>query len=206
MNNNIQGKRVWVIGILAALIAGIFLGVWIGGKVEKKQPSLEQRAAIAYKYAERHKMNTNYALLLDYSIPSGTPRLFVWDFNKNKVIARTYVMHGVGGGSTMSNPVFSNKRGSKCSSLGHFVVTKEHGNKIKRSFRLKGLDRSCSNAYSRGLMIHRSTWVDSWCWNKYIPLHYESCQGCVTVSSKGMNYLERLINSESEPLLLWSYV
>ncbi len=167
--------------------------------------SLEERAAEAYQYARRHSLNTDYALFLDYSIPSGTPRLFVWDYDGHKVVARTYVMHGIGGGSTQSTPVFSNRPGSQCSSLGHFEVTKNHGYKIKRSYRLKGLDKSCSNAYRRGIMIHRSTWVDRWCWKKYIPLHGESCQGCVTVSSRGMKYLENLINSQSQPLLLWSY-
>lgn len=168
--------------------------------------SIEERAESAYQYAKRHGMNTDYVFLIDYSIPSGIPRLFVWDFNRHKVVAKTYVMHGPGGGSTAREPVFSNKRGSNCSSLGRFAVTKKHGNKVKRSFRLKGLDSSCSNAYRRGIMIHRSTWVDRHCRKKYIPLHSGSCQGCVTVSSRGMNYLERLINSQSKTILLWSYV
>lgn len=168
--------------------------------------NLDYRAAEALRYAKRHGMNTNYAFFLDYSIPSGTPRLFVWDYSQNRIVARTYVMHGVGGGSTASVPAFSNKRGSKCSSLGKFEVTKSHGYKLKRSFRLKGLDSSCSNAFSRGLMIHCSTWVDLWSWKQYIPLHSESCQGCITVSSRGMNYLEKLIKSQSKPILLWSYV
>lgn len=168
--------------------------------------TLEERVAEALKYAKRHGMSTGYVLFLDYSIPSGTPRLFVWDYSQNRIVARTYVMHGVGGGSTASVPVFSNKRGSQCSSLGRFEVTKSHGYKLRRSFRLKGLDPSCSNAYERGLMIHRSTWVDQWKWKRYIPLHSASCQGCITVSSRGMNYLERLIKSQSKPILLWTYV
>ena len=198
---------LWL-GILAFVSIGLFLGIRCCQQrsIEASDICLEERAAQAYRYAKRHGMNTDFALFLDYSIPSGTPRLFVWDYNNNKVVARTYVMHGVGGGSTMSNPVFSNKPGSQCSSLGRFEVTKNHGYKLKRSFRLKGLDRSCSNAYRRGIMIHRSTWVDRWCWKEYIPLHANSCQGCVTVSSKGMNYLEKLIYSQSQPLLLWSYV
>ena len=191
-----------------ALVPTVLLGICFH-KENNAGPSgisLEERAAEAYQYARRHGLNTDYALFLDYSIPSGTPRLFVWDYDRNEVVARTYVMHGIGGGSTKSEPVFSNKPGSKCSSLGRFEVTKNHGNKIKRSYRLKGLDSSCSNAYRRGIMIHRSTWVDRWSWAEYIPLHSNSCQGCVTVSSKGMNYLENLINSQSRPLLLWSYV
>ena len=65
--------------------------------------------AEALVYTRKHNLNTDYVLLLDYSIPSGTPRLFVWDYNRDKVVARTYVMHGVGGGSTAKEPVFSNK-------------------------------------------------------------------------------------------------
>ena len=202
-------KRQLIVLVLLAFVSiGLVLVIrcYQPSGSEVSDICLEDRAAMAYQYAQRHGMNTDYALFLDYSIPSGTPRLFVWDYNKNKVVARTYAMHGIGGGSTMSKPVFSNKPGSQCSSIGHFEVTKNHGNKVKRSFRLKGLDRSCSNAYRRGIMIHRSTWVDRWCWSEYIPLHGDSCQGCVTVSSKGMNYLEKLINSQSQPLLLWSYV
>lgn len=46
---------------------------------------------------------------------------------------------------------------------------------------------------------------DNHCWMHYIPLHRSSCQGCVTVSSKGMRYLWQLVNNEEKPLLLWSY-
>ena len=135
-----------------ALVPTVLLGICFhkANNAGSSGISLEGRAAEAYQYARRHGLNTDYALFLDYSIPSGTPRLFVWDYDRNEVIARTYVMHGIGGGSTKSEPVFSNKPGSKCSSLGRFEVTKNHGNKIKRSYRLKGLDSSCSNAYRRG--------------------------------------------------------
>lgn len=167
--------------------------------------TIEERAERALDFAHRHNMNDHYALFVDYGIPSGTPRLFVWDFQQNRIIASTYVMHGPGGGSTDECPRFSNKAGSECSTLGRFLVTKEHGNRLKRSFRLKGLDMDNQSAYARGLMIHKSGWVDSHCWMRYIPLHRASCQGCVTVSSRGMSYLEELINKEEKPLLLWHF-
>lgn len=167
--------------------------------------TIEERAERAMDFARSHNMNEHYALFVDYGIPSGTPRLFVWDFNQKKIIASTYVMHGPGGGSTDERPRFSNKSGSECSALGRFLVTKDHGNRLKRSFRLKGLDMDNQSAYARGLMIHRSGWVDSHCWMRYIPLHRTSCKGCVTVSSRGMSYLEELINKEEKPLLLWHF-
>jgi hypothetical protein len=172
----------------------------------REYKTIEERAENALAFARRHNMNEHYALFVDYGIPSGTPRLFVWDFQQKKIVASTYVMHGPGGGSTAKRPVFSNKPGSECSSLGRFLVTKEHGNRLKRSFRIKGLDMDNQSAYARGLMIHKSGWVDSHCWMRYIPLHRASCQGCVTVSSRGMSYLWSLVNKEKKPLLLWSFV
>ena len=70
-------------------------------------------------------------------------------------------MHGPGLGSTAEKPVFSNRPGSKCSALGRFVVTKKHGSKLKRSYRISGLDLDNQTALARGLMIHSSRWVDA---------------------------------------------
>ena len=45
-----------------------------------------------------------------------------------------------------------------------------------------------------------------WAWKYYsLPEWRKSCQGCVTVSTKGMSYLWTLINKEKKPLLLWNY-
>lgn len=171
----------------------------------REYKTIEERAEKALAFAKRHNMNEHYALFVDYNIPSGSPRLFVWDFHQKRIVVSTYVMHGPGGGSTDESPKFSNTPGSECSSLGRFIVTKEHGNSLKRSFRLKGLDIDNQTVYARGIMIHSSYWVDKWCWKKYIPLHHASCKGCITVSSRGMNYLWSLVNRERMPLLMWSF-
>lgn len=202
------------LGLILALMLGFF-GKW-GYKYyicqspkahldSNYETYLAQCASEAKEYAHARGLNNHYCLLLDYGIPSGTPRLYVWSFDTEEVVARTYVMHGPGKGSTAEKPVFSNMPGSKCSALGHFAVTRHHGTKLKRSFRLRGLDIANKTAYYRGLMIHRSKWVDTNCWRDYIPLHPISCEGCVTVSSKGMTYLEKLINSQKKQLLLWSF-
>ncbi|MBO4753729.1 MAG: murein L,D-transpeptidase catalytic domain family protein [Bacteroidales bacterium] len=159
----------------------------------------------AKDYARVRNLNDRYCIFVDYSIPSGTPRVFVWSFEKEKVVYKTYTMHGPGMGSTAEKPVFSNLPGSKCSSLGHFAVTKVHGTRNKRGFRIKGLDIANKTAYARGLMIHRAKWVDTNCWREYIPLQPKCCLGCITVSSKGMNYLEKLIKGEEKQILLWSF-
>ena len=208
-------KKKWscVIIVLALVAAVASFGVYWGWKYfglpelpdRKEYKTIEARAEKALAFAHRHHMNEHYALFVDYAIPSGKPRLFVWDFRQKKIVATTYVMHGPGGGSTDERPRFSNRPGSGCSSLGRFLVTKEHGNRNKRGFRIKGMDVDNQSAYARALMIHGAGWVDRHCWKRYIPLNGKCCQGCVTVSSRGMNYLYSLISKEKKPLLLWNY-
>ena len=208
-------KKKWscVIIVLALVAAVASFGVYWGWKYfglpelpdRKEYKTIEARAEKALAFAHRHNMNEHYALFVDYAIPSGKPRLFVWDFRQKKIVATTYVMHGPGGGSTNKRPRFSNRPGSGCSSLGRFLVTKEHGNRNKRGFRIKGMDVDNQSAYARALMIHGAGWVDRHCWKRYIPLNGKCCQGCVTVSSRGMNYLYSLISKEKKPLLLWNF-
>lgn len=167
--------------------------------------TVDERASAALAFVKSHNMSENYALFVDYAVPSGTPRLYVWDFNTKKIVARTYVMHGPGMGSTAEKPVFSNKPGSNCSALGRFLITRQHGNINKSGYMLKGLDTDNQSAYYRGLMIHRSTFLDGHVWMKYIPLNSNSCQGCVTVTSRGLDYIAKLVKKEEKPILLWNY-
>lgn len=201
-----------IVTVMMVLMALAFVGWWAWKYYclpeypdTRDYDTIEERAEKALAFAERHHMNTHYAMFVDYSVPSGTPRLYVWDFTQNKIIARTYVMHGPGEGSTDRKPVFSNIPGSNCSSLGRFKVTKFHGTHNRHSYRMAGLDIDNQTAFARGLMVHSSSWVDTHCWMKHIPLHPASCMGCVTVSTRGMDYLEKLIKRENKSLLLWNY-
>ena len=167
--------------------------------------SFKERVTKAQEYANIHNMSSHYALFIDYSIPSGTPRLFVWDYNKDAIVEKLHVMHGSGRNSTDETPVFSNEIDSNCSSIGRFKITREHGTRLKQSYRLIGMDETNSRALQRGILIHNSKWVDKYLCEDYIPLNEIHCKGCVTISSEGMNYIENLILSENKPILLYSY-
>jgi len=167
--------------------------------------SLRKHAELALEYAREHDMNTRYAFFTDYGIRSGKPRFFVWDFKKDRVVYKTFAMHGPGMGSTAKAPVFSNKFGSNCSSLGKFEVTKEHGAKMKRAMRLRGLESRNSNAFKRGLMIHGAYWVNKNKWRRYIPLNRVACQGCVTLTTYGSAHVRKIVMAEDEPILLWNF-
>ena len=205
-------KRLFVF-FIGLIFLGVILsvvtisGVIYPGRIpgNSNYSELEIRAENALKYSQRKGLNESYCLFLDYGIPSGRPRLFVWSFTERRVIYAAYAMHGPGKGSSDETPVFSNVPGSNCSSIGRFEVTKDRGKKNRTGLRLRGLDRSNGNAYSRGIMVHSSKWVDQNKWRKYIPLNAKSCRGCVTVSSRDMAYINKLVGKEKKHLLLWSY-
>ena len=201
----VSAARLAIIG--AAVILAANSGLFSPGRIagNSRFPEMECRAEKALRYAERKGLNDNYCLFLDYGIPSGKPRLFVWSFAENRVVYSAHAMHGPGKGSTDKAPVFSNVPGSKCSSVGRFEVTRVRGRRNKTGFRLKGLERSNNCAYGRGIMIHGSRWVDLNQWKRYIPLNEKSCQGCVTVSTRDMAYINKLVGKERGNLLLWSY-
>ena len=203
-------KKKTVISILilamTLVVAGLSLTfgrMWF--ESGKRCERIEDRAEQALRYAKRTGLSTNYCVFVDYGIPSGSLRVFVWSFEQKKVVYRGYAMHGPGKGSTARKPVFSNVPGSHCSSLGKFEVTRRHGARNKSGYYLKGLERSNSRAYSRGIMIHGSRWVDNNTWRRYIPLNGKSCLGCVTVSHKDMKQIGRIIEQEDRHLLLWTY-
>ena len=204
-----MNKKTVITVLMLALTLVIAILSLVSGrrwyKSGKPSEKIEVRAEQAYRYAKRKGMSTNYCVFVDYSIPSGSPRVFVWSFNERKIVYRGYAMHGPGKGSTARKPVFSNDAGSHCSSVGKFEVTRRHGVRNKSGYYLKGLERSNSHAYSRGIMIHGSRWVDNNTWRRYIPLNGKSCLGCVTVSRKDMMHIGRIIEQEEKQLLLWSY-
>ena len=197
--------RLLFLGVI--LFAGATSGLFNPGRIpgNTHYSDLEIRAESALKYSQRKGLNESYCLFLDYGIPSGKPRLFVWSFIERRIIYAAYAMHGPGKGSSDEKPVFSNVPGSNCSSVGRFEVTKNRGNRNRTGLRLIGLDMSNRSAYSRGIMVHSSRWVDKNKWRKYIPLNEKSCKGCVTVSSRDMAFINKLVGREKKNLLLWSY-
>lgn len=198
---------IWLLVLGAVVFTAARCGLFSPGGIpgNSHYPGLAERAGKAMQFAEKKGLDSEYCLFLDYGIPSGQPRLFVWSFGEGRVVYSAHAMHGPGKGSTDETPVFSNVPGSNCSSIGRFEVTRSRGTVNRTGLRLKGLDPSNSNAFSRGIMIHSSRWVDRNRWRRYIPVNGRSCSGCVTVSTRDMAYINRLVGKRSGNLLLWSY-
>ncbi len=77
--------------VVTAILFGLYWAWKYYGLPEipdrREYKTIEERAETALAFARRHHMNEHYALFVDYAIPSGTPRLFVWDFTKKKIIS-----------------------------------------------------------------------------------------------------------------------
>ncbi len=99
--------------------------------------------------------------VIDYSLPSSEPRLWVTDLNTGALLLNDYVAHGWASGGTWPTR-FSNRRGSNQSSLGAFVAGEAYVGVRGLSLRLSGLEPGINDrARERGIVIHGSPSVSS---------------------------------------------
>ena len=99
--------------------------------------------------------------VIDYSLPSTEPRLWVLDLSRGKVLFHELVAHGAGSGAKFATQ-FSNVDDSRQTSLGLFVTgdTYEGGNGY--SLKLKGLDEGINDrAEERHIVMHGAWYVSA---------------------------------------------
>src|SRR4051794_5257148 len=97
--------------------------------------------------------------VIDYSLPSTQPRLWVLDLAQGKVLFHELVAHGAGSGDKYATR-FSNVENSRATSLGLFLTagTYEGGNGY--SLTLKGLDPGMNDqAEARHVVMHGAWYV-----------------------------------------------
>lgn len=105
--------------------------------------------------------NKQLLTIIDYSLPSTKPRLWVMDVATNKIIYHTLVAHGKNTGDNMAKH-FSDKPGSLQSSLGVFVTGNTYNGKHGTSLVLHGLEKGFNtNAARRSIVIHAAHYVNT---------------------------------------------
>ena len=98
--------------------------------------------------------------VIDYSLPSTTPRLWVFDLANNTVLFREVVAHGQGTGENMAR-AFSNKDGSHQSSLGLFRTADTYTGHNGYSLRMQGLEPGTNDAaMARAIVMHGAPYVN----------------------------------------------
>lgn len=97
--------------------------------------------------------------VIDYSLPSSQPRLFVFDLSAKKILFRELVAHGKTSGGNVPS-FFSNTPGSLATSLGLFVTAETYVGSNGYSLRLKGLEEGVNDrAMDRAIVMHGAPYV-----------------------------------------------
>lgn len=164
--------------------------------------ALNSRANEISNYASQHGYSTKYCFLINMSIASGRNRFFVYDLEDNSVAYSGLVAHGCCNETFMSHPKFSNSSNSGCSSLGKYKVGAFYTGKYGASYRLSGLDKSNSNAFQRGVVIHGYDCVPD---KEIYPMVLCNSLGCPMVSYNFFDRLSHIINHSEKPIVLWIY-
>jgi hypothetical protein len=101
----------------------------------------------------------NLLTVIDYSLPSTQPRLFVFDLAAKKLLFRELCAHGKNSGDNVAN-YFSNEPGSEATSLGLFVTADTYTGHNGYSLRLKGLEEGVNDmAWDRMIVMHGAYYV-----------------------------------------------
>jgi hypothetical protein len=119
--------------------------------------ALEARACAA---ASLGQAQSPRLAVIDYSVVSTKPRLWVFDLEQNKVLFHELVAHGQGTGENMALH-FSNKDSSHQSSLGLFRTADTYTGHNGYSLRMQGLEPGTNDAaMSRAIVMHGAPYVN----------------------------------------------
>ncbi|HND28883.1 MAG TPA: murein L,D-transpeptidase catalytic domain family protein [Myxococcota bacterium] len=136
-------------------------------RLEQESPDLSPRvldAALSSMSCARKEglvkgAGERWLTIIDYSLPSTEPRLWVLDLEKGSVAFRERVAHGKNTGGNQAL-FFSNEDGSHQSSIGLFRTAETYVGSNGYSLRLDGLEPGVNDrARERQIVIHGADYV-----------------------------------------------
>lgn len=150
----------------------------------------------------KKQYNQDIAMFIDFRIPSSKFRFFIFDLKNNKILDKGIVAHGSGSEVKNSTSLkFSNVEGSYQSSLGKYEINNSYVGQFGKSYRLKGLDTTNSNAMQRAIVMHRLSCV------KDTEDDTPTCLslGCPMLSEKFFKKAESYIDASKNTIILYAY-
>lgn len=171
------------------------------GDDEFAEERLRNRIEEVYRYAKDRNYSTRYAFLINLAMKSGRKRFFVIDLPNRSVHMAGLVAHGRGKERFTLDRNYSNRPGSRCSSLGFYRVGSAYEGAYGYSFKLIGLEKSNSNAYHRAIVLHSMGCIPD------VEIDYPLCQseGCPSVSPYFLGQLNTIIKESDRPVLMWVF-
>ena len=126
-------------------------------------PDVFELALGAASCADRHGdvSNPRTLTVIDYSKPSTSRRLWVYDLERKTLLFEELVAHGSGSGGNLPT-AFSNVMDSHQTSLGLFVTGQSYTGQNGYSLRMDGLDAGFNDrARERAIVIHGAPYVSA---------------------------------------------
>lgn len=146
------------------------------------KPLKEALKAYNWAKAKGDVHNSKYLTLIDFAKPSNEKRMWVIDLNSNQVVFNGLVSQGKNSGLKYATK-FSNKPGTKESSLGVYTTTNLFQGKHGTSLKVRGLESGINNnANSRTIEFHPAAYATPAFVKKYGRLGRS--WGCFAVNPK----------------------
>ena len=132
----------------------------LGDTLSQLAPSADSRVlALAASAIACADPQAERLAVIDYSLPSTEPRMWVFDLAEEKLLFEELVSHGRGSGDAEAS-LFSNTPESYQSSLGLFRTLNSYYGRNGYSLRLEGLEEGVNDlAYQRAIVIHGADYV-----------------------------------------------
>lgn len=153
-------------------------------------------------YLKGKKYNQEIAVFINFKVPSGKYRYFVYNLKSNEILQKSVVSHGSGSVIPHSNTLsFSNIEGSYQSSLGKYEIRESYIGKFGKSYRLNGLDITNSNAMSRAIILHPYSCIP----DKETESPACLSLGCPMLSQNAFNQTAKYIDQSKLPIILYAF-
>ena len=126
------------------------------------KPVVISEAVSAMKCAQNNGVgrSADRLAIIDYTLPSRTPRLWVVDLKNKKLLFEEYVAHGRGSGDDVPN-AFSDREGSHQTSLGLYLTDETYEGGNGYSLKLHGLSKGFNeSAMRRYIVMHGAPYVN----------------------------------------------
>lgn len=165
---------------------------------ERLKGQLKFQAASVKNFV-KSKYNSKVCFLINMNLPSGKNRFFVYDMEKDSILAGGLVAHGSCDNGFQETPTFSNKANTGCSCFGKFKVGNSYEGRFGVAYKLHGLDSSNSNAYERNIVLHSYRCVPD---EETEPIPICNSRGCPMVSPAFLEKLKVYLDKSERPILL----
>lgn len=163
--------------------------------------SVLDKAISAMRCAVNHGADQADRLaVIDFSLPSTEPRLWIFDLNSRSLILEELVAHGRNSGDNVATK-FSNEQGSHQSSIGLFRASESYVGRHGYSLRMDGLEPGINDrARERAIVIHGADYVN----NQWIERHGRigRSHGCPAVSRQ---VADQVVDTLKDGQFIFSY-